>query len=196
MERHIKAALTNSDYAIVSIHSHQMKGRNENEPDFFLEEYAHRCIDAGASAVIGSGTHLLRGVEIYKNRPIFYSLGNFIFQSRFATRIPADIVESRGYNPEHYGAEALFLHSKSPSGALGKNSIYFRSVIPYWEMDNGKLTKLILLPIKLGFSDSLYNFNGCPQPAEPSLIYDELVVAGKSYGTEYEIKDNIIEVKI
>ena len=37
MERHIKAALTNSDYAIVSIHSHQMKGRNENEPDYFLK---------------------------------------------------------------------------------------------------------------------------------------------------------------
>lgn len=196
MERHIKAALMNSDYAIVSIHSHQMKGRNENEPDFFLEEYAHRCIDAGASAVIGSGTHLLRGIEIYKNRPIFYSLGNFIFQSRFASRIPADTIESRGYNPEHYGAEAMFIHSKTPQGAMGKNSIYYRSIIPYWEIKNGKLLKLILLPIKLGFSNGPYNVNGCPQTAEPSLIYDEIVSASKSYGTKFEVKGNIIEVKI
>lgn len=196
MERHIKAALTNSDYAIVSIHSHQMKGRNENEPDFFLEEYARRCVDAGAAAVIGSGTHLLRGIEIYKNRPIFYSLGNFIFQSRFATRIPADTMESRGYNPVHYGAEAMFIHSKAPHGAMSKNSIYYRSVIPYWEMENGKLLKLILLPIKLGLSNGPYNVNGCPQAAEPSLVYDEIAAASKDYGTKFEVKDNIIEVKI
>jgi hypothetical protein len=34
-------------------------------------------IDAGADAVVGHGPHVLRGVEFYKGRPIFYSLGNF-----------------------------------------------------------------------------------------------------------------------
>lgn len=196
MERHIKGALTNTDYVIVSIHSHQMKGRKENEADFFLEEYARKCIDAGASAVIGSGTHLLRGIEIYKDCPIFYSLGNFIFQSRFASRIPADICESRAYNPEYYGSEAMFIYSKAPKGSLSKNSIYFRSAIPYWEMENGKLKKLILLPIKLGFLDEPYSAHGCPQPADPLLIFNEIVSASSSYGTEFIVKDNIIEVKI
>lgn len=38
-------------------------------------------IDAGASAVVGHHTHTFSGYELYKNCPIFYSLGNFIFDS-------------------------------------------------------------------------------------------------------------------
>jgi len=34
-------------------------------------------IDAGADAVVGHGPHVLRGVEFYRDKPIFYSLGNF-----------------------------------------------------------------------------------------------------------------------
>ena len=40
---------------------------------------AHLLIDAGADAVIGAHTHTLQPVETYRRRPIFYSLGNFIF---------------------------------------------------------------------------------------------------------------------
>ncbi len=39
----------------------------------------HGLIDAGADAVIGMHSHCLQPVEYYKDRPIFYSLGNFIF---------------------------------------------------------------------------------------------------------------------
>lgn len=40
---------------------------------------AHALIDAGADGIIGHHTHVLDGVEIYKGKPVFYSLGNFIF---------------------------------------------------------------------------------------------------------------------
>jgi poly-gamma-glutamate capsule biosynthesis protein CapA/YwtB (metallophosphatase superfamily) len=40
---------------------------------------AHRFIDAGADAVIGGHAHLTQGIEWYKDRPIVYSLGNFVF---------------------------------------------------------------------------------------------------------------------
>ncbi|MCR5590392.1 MAG: CapA family protein [Lachnospiraceae bacterium] len=40
---------------------------------------AHRFIDAGADAVIGMHSHCLQPVEIYQGKPVFYSLGNFIF---------------------------------------------------------------------------------------------------------------------
>jgi poly-gamma-glutamate synthesis protein (capsule biosynthesis protein) len=36
-------------------------------------------IDAGADAVVGHHTHIISGYEVYKNKPIFYSLGNFCF---------------------------------------------------------------------------------------------------------------------
>lgn len=42
-----------------------------------MYEMAHSCIDAGADLVFGSGPHLTRAMELYKNRLIAYSLGNF-----------------------------------------------------------------------------------------------------------------------
>jgi len=41
------------------------------------------AIDAGADLVVGSHPHVVQAIEIYKGKPIFYSLGNFIFGSDF-----------------------------------------------------------------------------------------------------------------
>lgn len=43
-------------------------------------EVAHACIDAGAAAILGHHPHVLKGVEIYRGRPIYYSLGNFAIE--------------------------------------------------------------------------------------------------------------------
>jgi poly-gamma-glutamate synthesis protein (capsule biosynthesis protein) len=43
----------------------------------YQREIAHAAIDAGVDIVIGHHPHLLKGVEIYNGKPIFYSLGNF-----------------------------------------------------------------------------------------------------------------------
>lgn len=49
------------------------------------ERFAHMAIDAGADLVLGSGPHVLRGMEIYKHRLVAYSLGNFAGYYNFAT---------------------------------------------------------------------------------------------------------------
>jgi len=49
-------------------------------PPEWLKKWAHAEIDAGADIVVMHGAPLLHGVEIYKGRPIFFDLGNFIFQ--------------------------------------------------------------------------------------------------------------------
>ena len=46
-------------------------------------EFAHRMIDSGADVVIGHGPHVTRAMEVYKNRFIAYSLGNFATYARF-----------------------------------------------------------------------------------------------------------------
>jgi poly-gamma-glutamate capsule biosynthesis protein CapA/YwtB (metallophosphatase superfamily) len=46
-------------------------------------EFAHRLIDAGADVIIGHGPHVTRAMEIYNDRFIAYSLGNFCTYSRF-----------------------------------------------------------------------------------------------------------------
>lgn len=60
-------------------------------------KFSHACIDAGADLVLGHGPHVLRKVELYKNKLILYSLGNFIFdypgaeKSRFSPGIAMKI---------------------------------------------------------------------------------------------------------
>ncbi len=48
-----------------------------------VEEFAHTCIDAGADVVFGSGPHVSRAIELYKNKFIAYSLGNFATYGNF-----------------------------------------------------------------------------------------------------------------
>ena len=81
------------DIVIVSFHGgaegskaiHVPKGSEtfygENRGD--LRTFTHDVIDAGADLVIGHGPHVLRGMEVYKNKLIAYSLGNFATYGRF-----------------------------------------------------------------------------------------------------------------
>ncbi|NLV89574.1 MAG: CapA family protein [Tissierellia bacterium] len=69
----------NVDILVLSIHwgvegSHIPR---QNEIDL-----ARKLIDNGVDIIMGHHPHVLQGIEIYKGRPIFYSLGNFIFSSR------------------------------------------------------------------------------------------------------------------
>jgi poly-gamma-glutamate capsule biosynthesis protein CapA/YwtB (metallophosphatase superfamily) len=43
-------------------------------------ELGHEAIDAGADLIIGTHTHILKGIEMYKGKAIFYSLGNFVLE--------------------------------------------------------------------------------------------------------------------
>jgi poly-gamma-glutamate synthesis protein (capsule biosynthesis protein) len=64
----------------------QMHGGTEytHQPTTRQQEYAHAFVDAGADLVIGHHPHVIQGIEIYNNVPIFYSLGNFIFDQYFS----------------------------------------------------------------------------------------------------------------
>jgi poly-gamma-glutamate synthesis protein (capsule biosynthesis protein) len=50
------------------------------QPPEEARAFARACVDAGADAVIGHHPHVVQGVEWYRGRPIFYSLGNFVFK--------------------------------------------------------------------------------------------------------------------
>lgn len=50
----------------------------------YITRLAHRFVDAGAAAVIGSHPHVVEQSEWYKGAPIYYSLGNFIFDQYFS----------------------------------------------------------------------------------------------------------------
>ncbi|MDX5321422.1 MAG: CapA family protein, partial [Bacteroidota bacterium] len=68
-----------------SKHQHVPQGTEyflgENRGD--LRQFTHTLIDHGADLIIGHGPHVTRGMELYKNRLIAYSLGNFATYERF-----------------------------------------------------------------------------------------------------------------
>ena len=66
------------DYVVVSCHWGEELSGKPLKDDVRL---AHAFIEAGAELVIGHHPHVVQGIEIYKGRPIIYSLGNFIFDN-------------------------------------------------------------------------------------------------------------------
>lgn len=74
--RAVKEWDSKTDVLMVALHWGKM---HVEQPGVSEERAARRLIDAGADVIIGHHPHVLQGIEIYKNRPIFYSLGNFIF---------------------------------------------------------------------------------------------------------------------
>lgn len=79
----------NSDYQIAYVHAGtEYKLFHSYEQ----EKFAHTLIDLGIDAYIGHHTHVVQDIEIYKNVPIFYSLGNFIFDQYFSPDVQQGLV--------------------------------------------------------------------------------------------------------
>lgn len=77
----IRNAAQEADLVIVAAHwgvPYGWAASTQSEIAGYQRPLAHAMIDAGASAIIGHHPHILQGVEFYRDRPIFYSLGNFI----------------------------------------------------------------------------------------------------------------------
>lgn len=74
----IRAARKRAHFVLLSVHwgIHMVP---TSIADYQIE-IAHRAIDAGADAILGHHPHLLKGIEFYRGRPIFYSLGNFAIE--------------------------------------------------------------------------------------------------------------------
>jgi poly-gamma-glutamate capsule biosynthesis protein CapA/YwtB (metallophosphatase superfamily) len=76
----ISTAKRVNDVVAFSIHAHETAGlADAATPADFLPLLFHKAIDAGADIVIRHGPHELNGIEIYKGKPIFYSLGSLFF---------------------------------------------------------------------------------------------------------------------
>ena len=86
----IREAHAHADLVIVYQHNHVFSNRpfsavfgeglpERLAPPAWLKKWVHAEIDAGADVVVMHGAPLLHGVEIYRGKPIFYDLGNFIY---------------------------------------------------------------------------------------------------------------------
>ena len=187
LERAISEARTQADYILVSIHAHELAGSSKETPGEFLVEFAHRAIDLGAHAVIGHGPHLLRPIELYNGRPIFYSLGDFVLHNESMTSAPEEMYEKYGLTSDDPLSEIFRKRSANYTRGLLTDHKMMESVVPYFEMEDGKLTHLELLPVALGIEEPRYR-NGNPRFAPDRGILERLAQMSAAYGTRITVK--------
>lgn len=161
--RDLRQAKQSSDFTIVAQHTHEPDNQCVEVPNY-LPDLARSLVDNGADMLCGHGPHQLRGIDIYKGRPLLYSLGNFCFMDNSMKLMPADKWESREWlaaeafvgpkgitNPK-LTTPAEFLEWKRVVGIFSE-PVWFESVIAesHFKAD-GSLRELLLHPIELGFA--------------------------------------------
>lgn len=195
IKKSIFEAQLQADYIIISVHSHELAGTSKEEPAEFLREFAHFCIDNGANAVVGHGPHLLRPIEIYKNRPIFYSLGDFVLQLYSVRIAPEDFFAKQELNSDSTVHELLKKRSNNFTRGLMANKVMNETVVPYWETDEkGDLTYLELLPLELSMGGKKSD-EGLPFIAKNTSFIQRLAEMSKPYGTEIKMNGKVAVCK-
>jgi len=200
-EAAIDTAEKNADWVVASIHSHQGVGGLEKtaKTPAFLERTAHRAIDAGADAVLSHGPHVLRGVELYEERPIFYSLGNFVVQNETVSKLPPESFARYDLDDDGYVADVfeqrLYDQSGDPKGDLVDDR-FWTTVLPVCEFTETELS-IRLYPCTLqGQKDRPQR--GIPNVAdgsEATEIIDHLAELSLEYGTDIETTEGCGEIR-
>ncbi len=189
VKRAIYEAQLQADYIMISIHSHQLSGDAKENPSQFLIDFAHECIDAGAHAVVGHGPHLLRPIEVYKDCPIFYSLGDFILQLYNIELAPAEFYAKVGISGDATVHELLKTRSADFTRGLMTDPRMFLNVIPLWETEGGKLKSLRLLPL-MGNMDGNKSEIGLPRICDAARVVDYLGKMSEPYGVSLTAADD------
>lgn len=186
----IREAKGRADVVMVSLHAHEQSGSREL-PAEFIEAFARGVIDEGADMMIGHGPHLLRGMEIYNGKPIFYSLGNFIGQNELIYKVPADTYKLFMVDPAMTPSEIF--RSRSDNGTKGfpADPVYWETVVPICRFSEGKLVHLEIVPVSLTRGSEPHH-RGRPYLAEgedAKGILERFAELSKPYGTTIAIDD-------
>jgi poly-gamma-glutamate capsule biosynthesis protein CapA/YwtB (metallophosphatase superfamily) len=188
----IREARQHADLVVVYEHNHVFLNRpfgalfSEELPERlapadWLKKWTHEEIDAGADIIVMHGAPLIHGVEIYHNRPIFFDLGNFIFNVP-----PTDIQLDEPIIWESVVAHVQF---------QGKNlqSISFQPIamnkIGQGEPD-----------VRDEHTNNLFlQTRGLPKPAtgnQARYILQRLADASRPFGTKVEVKGDTAEINL
>jgi poly-gamma-glutamate synthesis protein (capsule biosynthesis protein) len=201
----IRDASRQADWVVASLHAHEgVGGRfNDDSTPAFLESFTRRCIDAGADAFVGHGPHVLRGIEVYRGAPIFYSLGNFLMQNETLEFVPPEMRERYGLDDGATPADVFdaraFDEDGNRTGFLG-DSAFWESVLPVCTFDasSGSLDAVRLYPLDLGCEKPR------PQRGRPMLasgataseIVERLSDLSVPYGTTIVAEDDHARVEV
>jgi poly-gamma-glutamate capsule biosynthesis protein CapA/YwtB (metallophosphatase superfamily) len=186
--RWVREARELSDIVLVSLHAHEFGGDIEN-PAEFLPVFARRMIDEGAHLVVGHGPHLLRGMEIYQGRPIFYSLGNFVGQNELVPRLPSDAYERFRADPQLTPGMVFKHRTDNDRKSFPADRRFWETVVPICRFTDGRLSGLEIHPVTLGLGDKRH-LRGRPRLAagdEAQRILERFAGLSEPFGTRLRV---------
>jgi poly-gamma-glutamate synthesis protein (capsule biosynthesis protein) len=151
----------------------------------FMRDFAHSAIDQGADVFVGHGSHFPMGIEIYKGKPIFYSVGNFVFQNETVGFFPADAYER--FDLDLRATPSDFLDARTNGGKKGHPSepAYWENMFAVCKFDGSKLKEIHIHPIDQGFGRPRPQ-RGRPLLAEGEVarrVIDRVTRLSRRYGT-------------
>jgi poly-gamma-glutamate synthesis protein (capsule biosynthesis protein) len=192
MEDDILLARRKSDLLLVSLHNHDVThhrahGIQDTTPPNDQIMF-RRAIEAGADMVIGTGPHVLRGIEIHQGKPIFYSLGDFIYQYRTPDKIPVDLIHQRDIEMARPVNVSVWDRRDSRE--------VMESVMVRMTLNQGKLKRIQLLPVTIDDEGPLY---GVPRLAGTRRAAEIIALMQKlsaPYGTKIVSKGWYAEVAL
>jgi poly-gamma-glutamate synthesis protein (capsule biosynthesis protein) len=192
MQDDVVLAKRHNEVVMVALHNHDLShhrayGIQDTTPP--NEEITYRrAIDAGADMVLGSGPHVLRGIEIYKGKPIFYSLSNFIYQYRTPDRIPVDLIHQRDGEIERPTNVSVW-DRRDPERI-------FEGVLVRMTINKEQLKRIELIPFTIDDEGPLY---GVPRLASTKRCQEIIKLLQKlsaPYGTTIVDRGWYAEVKL
>ncbi|MHB1205035.1 MAG: CapA family protein [Rhodospirillaceae bacterium] len=190
----IAAARKTADFVIVYHHNHVFghlpfrtlfaeELPERLAPPDWVRAWAHAEVDAGADMVVMHGAPLLHGVEIYKGKPVFYDLGNFIFN--YPT------TEAQAYLDEPIVWESVVAHANFQGRTL--TSLSFQPIAMN-KIGEGQPD------LKDGLANTLYlQTRGLPKPVtgkQAGFILERLAEASKPFGTTITVNGDTAVWKI
>jgi poly-gamma-glutamate capsule biosynthesis protein CapA/YwtB (metallophosphatase superfamily) len=190
--RWVREARAGADLVFVSLHAHEQGGAKD-QPAEFLQPFARRMIKEGADLVVGHGPHLLRGIEIYRGKPIFYSLGNFIGQNELVPRLPSDSYDRFRADPGFTPLMVYRQRTANDTRGFPSDARYWEAVVPVCRFEGAALAGIDLHPVTLGLGEPAHR-RGRPRLAgaeDGARILAGLAELSRPFGTEIAVTDGV-----
>ncbi|MFC1476837.1 CapA family protein [candidate division KSB1 bacterium] len=188
----IREAENNADIVVLSVHAH-----SQGE---WLVEFCHQAVDAGADIIFGHGPHRILGIEIYKGKPIFYSLGDFVFQNEQVDHLPSEYYEQYGLGDDAKPEDAHNIRYNNGTTGFPATRTAWEGIAATIDFKDGAVTDIRLFPVDMGFGKPV-PIRGRPKYADSELgkyIIEYTMEQSLRYNTEieYVASDNIGRVVI
>ncbi|HVA14192.1 MAG TPA: CapA family protein [Stellaceae bacterium] len=205
--RWIREAKRQADFVIFSLHNHEFGAAGASaaatnvgmeEPASFVVDVAHAAIEAGADVVAGHGPHLTLGVEIYRGKPILYSLGNFIFQNDNVPVFPAEAYARFGLDDNATPTDFLDARTGNETRGFPASPEYWHGIAAMCDFRGGKLARLDLHPLDLGHGTSRAQ-RGRPMLAQgktAAAILDRVRRLSERYGAAVAIEGEAASLRL